>query len=166
MLAFLVLAAPAFAQESNDILKREVAGPYRVTVLSRPRAPEVGRGGPRVTVEVVNATDLTPVNDATVIIVMDRPDASKAGQLTLARNLAVLGIYEGRVSVPETGVWRWAVDVSSPRGDGLVEGTLTVVEGPSSGTKGTIAWYGLLLALGVIVFLAWRSLRPQKPQQA
>ena len=162
----LLCVTSAFAQSSEDILKQEMAGPYRVTVLSRPREPEEGRGGPRYTVEVLNAVDLTPVNDATVIIIMDRPDGSKAGQLSLDRNLAVPGIYEGRVSVPQTGVWRWAVDISSPRGDGLVEGTLTVVPGPSSGAKGLYAWFGLLLALAILVSLAWRSLGPRKAQQA
>ena len=162
LLGYLLVPTAALAQTVDDILKRETVGPYTITVLSRPRMPQQGRGGPRYTVEVLNASDKTPVNDATVIVTMDRPDGSKAGQITLDRNPAVPGIYEGRISVLEAGVWNWGVAVSSPRGDVLVEGTQTVVPGPSAGIRGEIGWWGMLLALAIIVGLAWRSLRPPK----
>lgn len=162
LLGYLAVPAPAWAQTIDDILKREIVGPHTITVLSRPKVPEQGRGGPRYTVEVVNSVDGSPVNDATVIVTMDRPDGSKAGQVTLDRNLAVPGIYEGRISVLQAGVWNWGVVVSTPRGDALVEGTQTVVPGPSAGVRGEIGWWGMLLALALIIGLAWRSLRPPK----
>jgi len=165
LLGYLGAFVPALAQTVDDILKREIADPHTITVLSRPKVPWQGRGGPRYTVEVVTTADGRPVNDATVIVTMDRPDGSKAGQVTLDRNLAVPGIYEGRISVLQAGVWNWGVAVSTPRGDAMVEGTQTVVPGPSAGLRGEIGWWGMLLALAVIIGLARRSLRPPKKAQ-
>lgn len=161
---FQLGASRVSAQSADDVIKRETVGPFKVTVLARPKEPQVGRGGPRITVEVRNATDDSLINDASVIVAMDRPDGVKAGEIELARNLAVPGIYEARVSVIQTGEWKWAIAVSSSLGSEVVNGTMKVVAGPSAGLRGTLGWFGLLLALIVLVTLAWRSLRPPKQQ--
>ena len=122
----------------------------------------VSNGGPRFSAEVLNAVDGTPVVDATVIVAMDRPDGTHAGQIKLDRNLAVPGVYEAIVSVAAVGQWHWAADVSSPKGDFVLEGTLNVVAAPSAGLRGTLGWLGMWVALAVIIGLAHRSLRPPK----
>lgn len=155
--------AVAQAEPSDDILAREVRGPLRITVLASPREPTVGRGGPRFTVEVVDAASGAPVNDADVVIAVDRPDGTSAGEIAVARNPAVPGIYETRVSLPKQhGVWQWAVAVSGAWGTEVVEGSINVLPSPGSGTKGSIGWLALMSAIFIIFFLAWRSLRPAK----
>jgi hypothetical protein len=141
------------AQDPADIIHQGVAGPLTVTVLSRPKEPVEGRGGPRFSVEVRRTADGSPVADGQVVVSMDRPDGTSAGEIALQRNAALPGVYESRISLPAAGVWEWRVAITTGQGTEFVEGTLNVRPSPSSGWKGT------LFALGTIVFLAWRSMR-------
>lgn len=162
LLTFLVSPASAAAQAPGDALKQETAGPLRITVRVKPREPYQGRGGPRFSVEVADAATGAPIDDAQVVVAMDRPDGTSAGEIELARNLALSGAYESRISLPQAGLWEWHAAVTTSAGTQIVEGTINVRPPPSSGARGTIAWFALLVALGGIALLAWRSLRPKR----
>ena len=146
-------------------LAREVVGPYEVTVSATPPNPLEGLGGPRFSVAVVTYPSGAPVMDAEVLIAMKRPDGTEAGEVTLNQNPSILQFYEARLTLPDVGLWSWTVAVESPLGLELVQGTITVRPGPSSGPAGTVAWAIMLAVLVVLGMLAWRALRPRmRPQ--
>ncbi len=159
-------ATPLLAQAPGDVpqtqIDRRVVGPYDVTVYSIPRNPVEGLGGPRFSVRVLKEAGAAPLTGATVNVAMQRPDGSEAGQVTLTENPELPGLYERRVTIPEVGRWAWTVAVTGPQGLETLSGTLDVVEGPSAGRAGFIAWIVMLCVLVGLGLLAWRSLRPKQ----
>ena len=140
-------------------------GPYEVTVSASPPNPTEGLGGPRFSVGVVTYPSGAPVADAKVRIALKRPDGTEAGEVPLNQNPSIPQLYEGRLTLPDAGLWSWTVAVESPLGLELVQGTIKVRPGPSSGPAGTVAWALLLAALVVLGLLAWRALRPRRRPQ-
>ena len=164
-MAGLLLFGVAVAQMPPNQLTESVVGPYRLTVIAVPINPVAGAGGPRFSVRVLNNATGAPINDADVVIAVKRPDGTEAGQVSLARNPSTPGVYESRITLQDKGTWRWSAAVTTTLGLESIGGAIDVKPGPSAGVAGNWAWGGILLALGAVVFLARRNIRPKKPKQ-
>ncbi len=165
-LASLITTAAVLAQvPPPDGLAREIIGPYEITVTARPLLPTEGLGAPRIIVGVTAFPSGDPVTDAEIVIAMDRPDGTFAGQAPLIQSPVDPQFYEARVTLDEPGSWSWTVGIASPLGEESVNGFIQVRAGPSSGSIGTFFWLTMLGALALLAFLAWRSLRPKRQRE-
>lgn len=168
-IAFLLLfltPASAGAQGSGTPtpeiqLGRQLGLVYDITVFSTPPEPVEGLGGPRFSVRALRKVGGDPIIDATVVIALDRPDGSPAGQVALNPNPRAPGIYEARLTLPDKGIWEWTVVVAGPEATDSVSGDIKVVAGPSAGRAGTVAWLIMLAIISALALAVYFNLRPK-----
>jgi hypothetical protein len=152
--ALAVLATPLLA-DGGEVLSRQEAGPFAITVFA---APVPLRAGPiDLTVLVQTRDSLAPVLDAEVSIRLDgASEMLMAASRSQAQNKL---LYAAAFQIPHPGEWKYTVSVQSIAGKAAISGGFQA--GPPAPPLASYAFYLAipLVLIAIFVLHQWLSRR-------
>jgi hypothetical protein len=167
ILLVLAALAPSYiqAQQTGARPYYIEAGGIHIGVLSKPSGLSLGTVDYIVTLNDPETTE--PIPDARVLIRSVKAEGD--GQRGWANALNTPDNpdrYTARVELPDPGVWRMSVDISSPSGRVEIEAPSQIVPQPRKSVAGGLVFVGVFTALGLGVFYAvWTIRRSQQRRE-
>lgn len=155
------LTGPVSAQEAGAKPFQAEEGPYHITLEQRLSGLSLGHA--ELVVTVLDRASRQPVTDAQVTLLLLHPRSTEWARSLALGGPDAPGRYSARVNLDSPGVWKLAVEVSSPRGTVAVDAPPVLVPATRRFTSGSWVFVGVTLTLlGGTLYVWWSGRRVRR----